>query len=129
MKNTSYDFLTLADIIAIHQDQIALYSGNPGIRDFRLLSSAIAVPESSFDGKFLHGDIFEIAAAYAYHICQNHPFVDGNKRVALVSALVFLDFNGIEINDPEEKLYKMMMGVASGKKKKKDLVELLMSLN
>ena len=111
-------FLTLAEIIEIHRNQIESYGGEGGIRDISLLISALAVPGSTFQGQLLHKNIFEMAAAYAYHICMNHPFIDGNKRTALVTALVFLDFNGIQIDDPEESLYPAMMEIASGKKGK-----------
>ncbi|MCK4515140.1 MAG: type II toxin-antitoxin system death-on-curing family toxin [Spirochaetaceae bacterium] len=107
-------FLTLAEVLSILQDQITRYGGEFGIRDLNLLSSAIAVPQASFGGQTLHADLFEMAAAYAFHICQNHPFLDGNKRVAFASALVFLDLNGVNISDPEERLYPMMMKVARG---------------
>ena len=123
------DFLTLAEIIEIHMNQIDLYGGDSGLRDITLLQSAMALPESTFDNKFLHKDIYEMATAYAFHICQNHPFVDGNKRVGLVSALVFLDFNGIDIDDPNELLYKAMMDVASGKLNKEKLADVFRSLN
>ena len=122
------EFLTLSELIEIHNDQIANYGGDTGVRDINLLSSALAVPESTYDGTFLHKDLFEMAAAYAYHICQNHPFVDGNKRVALVAALVFLDFNGIDIDDPDDELYPIIMGVAQGKKDKKTLAALFRKL-
>jgi len=115
MRRRAVDFLTLAELIEIHRNQIELYGGNPGIRDITLLSSAIALPKSTFDGVFLHGDLFEMAAAYVFHICQNHPFVDGNKRVALVAGLVFLELNGISIEDPRGELYSLMMRVAAGK--------------
>src|SRR4030043_305041 len=115
MRKLQPEFLTLAEVIAIHKDQIDNYGGKSGIRDLSLLSFAIAVPQSTFDGKFLHEDFFDMAAAYAYHICQNHPFIDGNKRVALVAALLFLDFNGIEINDSYGVLYNAMMNIASDK--------------
>jgi len=98
-------------------------------KDITLLQSAMALPESTFDNKFLHKDIYEMAAAYAFHICQNHPFVDGNKRVGLVTALVFLDFNGIDIDDPNELLYKAMMDVASGKLNKEKFADVFRSLN
>ncbi|MBP9021645.1 MAG: type II toxin-antitoxin system death-on-curing family toxin [Spirochaetes bacterium] len=124
-----YDFLTLAEVIEIHNNQISLYGGAQGIRDISLLKSALAITESTFDNEYLHHDVFEMAAAYAYHICQNHPFIDGNKRVALVTALVFLDFNGIDIADPKEKLYQAMMDIASGKMNKYKLALLLKSLS
>ena len=83
-------FLTLSEVIDIHGNQIELYGGQKGVRDIGLLQSALAQPEASFAGQWLHEDIFLMAAAYAFHICQNHPFFDGNKRTALASALVFL---------------------------------------
>ncbi len=121
-------FLTLSDILLIHSDQIRNYGGVTGIRDLSLLSSALAMPESSFEGKYLHNDIIEMAAAYGFHICQNHPFIDGNKRTALASALVFLDLNGIEIDDPEGELYEAMMLVAESRKDKSYLADILRKL-
>lgn len=108
-------FLSLAEVIDIHADQIEKYGGRSGVRDINLLSSAAAMAYASFQDQFLHNDLFEMAAAYAFHISQNHPFLDGNKRTALASALVFLEMNDISITDPEEKLYDAMTSVASGK--------------
>ena len=101
-------------VLLILQDQIRRYCGGYGVRDLDLLSSALAMPLASFEGKYLHKDLYELAAAYAFHICQNHPFIDGNKRAALAAALVFLGLNGIELEDPKEELYELMMDV-SGK--------------
>jgi len=105
----------------ILQDQITRYGGQFGVRDLGLLSSAISVPQASFGGEPLHEDLYEMAAAYAFHISQNHPFLDGNKRVALASALMFLDLNGIELADPKGRLYTLMMGVARGEKGKTEI--------
>ena len=80
------------------------------------------MPESSFDGKYLHESIPAMASAYAYHLCQNHPFIDGNKRVALACSLVFLDINGYEFNCNEEVLYNEIMNVAKGEIKKDELI-------
>ena len=121
-------FLTLAEIIDIHSNQIELYGGIGGVRDFTLLSSAISIPRSTFDGYYLHDDLLQMAAAYIYHLCQNHPFVDGNKRVALVAGLVFLDFNGINLDDADEILYPMMMKIASGKGSKNEILQILANL-
>jgi death-on-curing protein len=121
-------FLTLAEVVEIHTDQIERYGGADGIRDINLLSSSAAIPYSSFSGSFLHNDIFEMAAAYAYHISQNHPFIDGNKRTALASALVFLELNGISLIDPEEKLYKSMISLAAGKLNKTEFTDILRNL-
>ncbi len=114
-------FLTLSEVLIILQDQIRRYGGLYGVCDIGLLSSAIAMPESTFEGKYLHKDIYEQAAAYAFHICQNHPFIDGNKRTALATALIFLEINGIEIDDPNEELYEVMIKTAIGKFKKDDI--------
>ena len=122
-------FLTLSEVVEIHKNQIECYGGREGIRDIFLLTSAIGILESTFEGQYLHSDIFEMAVAYAYHICMNHPFVDGNKRTGLTAALVFLDFNGIEIEDPEDILYKTVMKVASGKKRKDYLADVLKKLS
>jgi len=121
-------FLTLSEVIEIHSNQIKLYGGKEGIRDISLLSSAVAMPYATFSGEYLHSDIYEMAAAYAFHICQNHAFIDGNKRTALASSLVFLELNGISIADPEEKLYEALMNIASGKLSKKSFAEILRSL-
>ena len=111
----------MAEVLIILQDQIRRYGGRYGVRDLALLSSALAMPSATYEGKYLHNGVFEMAAAYAFHICQNHPFLDGNKRTALAAALVFLDLNGIEIDDPKERLYDLMMEVAKGKKSKGDI--------
>ncbi|MGD0886903.1 MAG: type II toxin-antitoxin system death-on-curing family toxin [Thermodesulfovibrionales bacterium] len=121
-------FLTLAEVIEIHADQIERYGGGSGIRDINLLSSAVAIPYASFQDQFLHADLFEMAAAYAFHICQNHPFVDGNKRTALATALVFLELNGISFSDPEGKLYHSMMSLASDNLDKTGLAVVLREL-
>lgn len=90
-----------------------------------LLESALAQPEASFAGEWLHGDLFAMAAAYAYHLCQNHPFVDGNKRTALACALVFLALNGIALQDPRNDLGTTMWKVAAGALSKKAVAEAL----
>ena len=102
----------MSEVLLILQDQIRRYGGRYGVRDAELLSSALAMPQTTYGGKHLHGDIYEQAAAYAFQLCQNHPFVDGNKRTALASALVFLSLNGVELEDPKGALYDLMMGVA-----------------
>lgn len=121
-------FLTLAEMVEIHNDQIELYGGSPKTRDIRLLEAAIAQPQASFGGQWLHKDLYEMAAAYAFHITQNHPFVDGNKRTGLASALVFLELNGISLLDPEGELLGAMQSIASGAMSKPALTELLRKL-
>ncbi|MDP2735390.1 MAG: type II toxin-antitoxin system death-on-curing family toxin [bacterium] len=108
-------FLTLDEVVAIHRDQVERYGGDPGIRDIELLKSAVAMPTAGFGGDYLHTDIFEMAAAYLFHIIRNHPFVDGNKRTGAVAALVFLMMNGVELHATEDKLEAMVRSVAEGK--------------
>lgn len=122
-------FLTLAELIEIHADQIELYGGESGIRDIRLLESAASQPEASYDGEYLHESLFEMAAAYAFHIIMNHPFVDGNKRVGLVSALVFLELNGVFIEDSEGQLLGATMAIAQGKLSKAAFSKILKKLS
>jgi death on curing protein len=129
MTSKSFDFITLAEVIEIHKNQINLYGGQEGIRDINLLSSALALPKSTFDGEYLNKNVFEMASAYAYHICQNHPFIDGNKRVALVTALVFLELNNIEINDPKGLLYGAMINISKGEVGKQQIEELFRKLS
>ena len=121
-------FLTLAEAIEIHTDQIHRYGGQAGLRDLPLLESALAQPEASFAGEWLHADCYEMAAAYAYHLCQNHPFIDGNKRTALAAALVFLELNGITILDPRGRLKNAMIRIASSNMSKQDFTKLLRKL-
>jgi death on curing protein len=92
------------------------------------LSSAVAMPYASFSEQFLHGDIFEMAAAYAFHISQNHPFIDGNKRTALASALIFLEINDISIVDEKGVLYESMISLAIGELTKSDFARILKEL-
>ena len=117
------DFLTLQDVLLLHSAQIDQYGGEHGVRDAGLLESAIAQPQAAFGGDFLHGDLFEMAAAYLFHIVQNHPFVDGNKRTGAVAALAFLDFNGIEIDAPKGSIYDLTMSVATGQAGKTEIAE------
>src|ERR1700679_1535377 len=121
-------FLTLAEVINIHSNQIELYGGPNGVRDFGLLQSALAQPEASFASQWLHEDIFLMAAAYAFHICQNHPFFDGNKRTALASALVFLELNDISLDDPKGKLLEAMLNIAQGILSKSQLAKIFSEL-
>jgi death on curing protein len=119
------EFLTLEDIFEIHALQLNRYGGGEGIRDRGLLESAAAQPMATFDGDFVHNGFFEMAAAYLFHIVSNHPFVDGNKRTGLLSALVFLDLNGIIIDRETETLYDLTMAVAKGRVDKAGIAKTL----
>ena len=120
-------FLTLDDIIESHQNQIDTYGGSHGIRDIGLLESAIAQPEASFGGQYLHADIFEMAAAYLYHMVMNHPFVDGNKRVGLEAALIFLEINNENLKASDQELVDLVLKTTAGQVGKREIAEFFRS--
>jgi len=120
-------FLTLDDIIESHQNQIDTYGGSHGIRDIGLLESAIAQPEASFGGQYLHADIFEMAAAYLYHLVMNHPFVDGNKRVGLEAALIFLEINNENFQASDEELVDLVLTTTAGQVGKREIADFFRS--
>ena len=93
--NGDWRHLTAAAVRAIHAEVIASDGGSEGMRDEGLLESAVAAPQATFGGAPLMHDAGEIAAAYLFFLCRNHPFVDGNKRTALAACLVFLEVNGL----------------------------------
>ena len=107
-------FLELVEVLAIHRDQIERYGGTLGIRDLALLQSAIATPSAGLAGRYLHEDLFEMAAAYLFHIVRDHPFLDGNKRTGVVAAIVFLALNGVELDADERSLERLVRRVAEG---------------
>lgn len=119
------DFLQVADVLALHSAQVDLYGGEHGLRDMGLLESAIAQPQATFGSEYLHTDVYQMAAAYLFHIVRNHPFLDGNKRTGAVAALVFLDINGIEIDAPKGSIYDLTMAVATGQAGKAEVAEFL----
>jgi len=107
--------LTVDIVREIHAQAIKRFGGLKGTRDENLLTSAVLTPQSSFGGKSPYGDIIEIAAAYLFYICMNHPFFDGNKRTAMMAAIVFLRLNGIEPQPDGTRWEKLMLDVAASK--------------
>lgn len=126
--NEQLDFLTLEDVLLLHEEQLARYGGGSGVRDSGALDAAVAMPQGTFDEQFVHEDLFAMAAAYAFHLAQNQPFVDGNKRTGLAAALVFLDLNGVTIADPDGRLYQAMIDLADRRLDKYGLAALLRDL-
>ncbi len=120
-------FLPAEIVLAIHEDQIRLYGGSYGVRDPALLDAALHMPQAQFDGQFLHTTLHSMAAAYGFHLCQNHPFIDGNKRVAGMAMFTFLQLNGLTPTVPEMEYYTVMMAVASGQMNKDELTHWLHS--
>jgi len=105
-------FLTLEVVKAIHLNQINRYGGHHGLRDEKLLDSAINYPQVTFDKEYLHADIYHMAASYMYAIIKNHPFIDGNKRTGLMVAILFLAYNDIFITAQDSELYDLTMAAA-----------------
>ncbi len=119
------NFLSLDDVLVIHEEQLVAFGGLNGIRDEGLLESAVMTPQASFGGEYLHADLFEMAAAYAFHIAENQPFLDGNKRTALTSAMVFLELNGFDFPSMDDlSLYEAMIAIAEDRLDKKGLADI-----
>lgn len=118
-------FLTKELTLLFHEDLIQRYGGSHGVRDENLLDSALAQPKSMFEGRYLHKSIYEMAAAYGYHLCQNHPFIDGNKRIALTVMYTFLYVNGHRIKLNEKEAYLLIMSIADGSLSKQELADYL----
>jgi len=125
--NINPRFLSYDDIILIHDEEIILSGGATGLRNPNGIKSAIGAVKATFNDKYLM-DIFEMAATYLYSLVMNHPFVDGNKRVALASSITFLLINGFEIdeNHPEE-FADLVLDVVRHKLSKDDLIEFMRS--
>lgn len=102
-------FLDLIQVLEIHKDQIDRYGGGVGVRDVGLLNSAVAQAQAGFGDEYFHKDVFEMAAAYLFHIAENQAFVDGNKRTGAAAALVFLELNGYEVETSDDELVDLTL--------------------
>jgi death on curing protein len=109
--------LTVEAVKAIHREVLAAHGGAAGIRDETLLESAVAAPQATMMGQPLFSDPIEIAAAYLFYICRNHPFLDGNKRTALAACLAFLETNELlpTAKLPIDDWEKFVLDVATSK--------------
>lgn len=116
-------FIDVGDAITIHRRLVEEFGGEAGLRDRGLLESALAMPRAMFGGEYLHADLPHMAAAYHYHLCSNHPFVDGNKRVAVAVAEVFLRANGMELEATDDEIVDLTIGVASGRAGKPEVTD------
>jgi death on curing protein len=116
-------FLTIDEIKAIHRNQIELYGGSLELRDPGLLDAAASMPRSGFGAQYFHEGLADMAAAYLFHLSKNHPFVDGNKRVAAVAARVFLRVNGAEFEPPESEYEAITLAVAASEATKEEATE------
>jgi death on curing protein len=120
-------FLGIEQVLEIHREMIERYGGDPGVRDVGLIESAVMMPRQTFGGLLLHPTLGAMAAAYLFHLCGNHGFVDGNKRTALATALVFLDANGHRIELSREDLEHMTLDLAAGNLDKDQLTRKIVS--
>lgn len=118
-------FLSLEDVLELHEDQINRYGGSLGIRDLGLLLSAIEMPKVTFAGQFLHEDVYAMSAAYLFHIVQNHPFIDGNKRAGLAAAIAFMGFNNLKMIADNSTLTNLVLAVAQGELGKEAIADFL----
>ena len=120
--------LTIEIVRAIHDEALKRFGGLKGVCDEALLASAVLTPQSSFGGKSPYADLVEIAAAYLFYICSNHPFFDGNKRTAMMAAIVFLRLNGIEPAPDSERWERLMLDGGASKIDRLETTELLRKL-
>ena len=111
-------FLTFDETLEIHEYQIRNFGGSDGLRSREMVESAIGIPASMFGGAYLHPTVPDMAAAYLFHLVENHPFLDGNKRVGTMSALVFLELNGYDFDASDDELTDVVLQVAGGKMQK-----------
>jgi death-on-curing protein len=109
---TEPEWLDIAIVLDVHAEQLALFGGADGVRDLGLIESALGRPLHKFG--YGESDLAVLAAAYAFGIARNHPFVDGNKRAAFASMLVFLGLNGIDFDVPPPDATAMIMALAAG---------------
>jgi death-on-curing protein len=114
-------FLTAEEVLEIHVQQIDRYGGSHGVREMAVLESAVAMPQATFGGEFLHRSIPAMAAAYLFHICQNHPFIDGNKRAGANAAVTFLFMNDWDLSLDEDEFTDLVLSVASSEMDKAEL--------
>ncbi len=112
--NAAPHFLTVHDVLTLHSIAIEDQGGDPSLRDRGLLESAVAMPAQSFGGQFVHEDIPAMAAAYAFHICKNHPFIDGNKRAATAAMIAFLSDNGWSFDATADEADPVILHLAAG---------------
>jgi len=121
-------FLTLDDVLQFHADQIELAGGDGAILDIGKIESAIAQPKATWDGQFLHEDLAAMAAAYLFHLVQDHGFADGNKRTGVNAAIVFLELNGYALDWPVDESEQIVLGVAKGELSKNEVAEFIRRL-
>jgi death-on-curing protein len=118
-------FINIFQVLELHKHLLDEFGGISGVRDFGALESALAQPEMTFGGEDLYPTLIEKASALAFSLCKNHPFIDGNKRVAHGAMEIFLVLNGFEINAPIDEQEKLFLDLADSKLTREDFVNWL----
>lgn len=123
--NPQPKFLTREQVETLHKLQIDRFGGSHGLRDEGLLLSALAQPEGGYGDQYFHKDLYEMAAAYLFHLVKNHAFHDGNKRIAALTASVFLQVNGLKVMAQEDEFQKLVLDAAQSLVTKQQIAEFL----
>lgn len=118
---TQIVYLTLEEVLLLHEISIKEFGGSRGVRDMGLFESAVMQPQQSFGGNDLYPSLWDKASILAYALCKNHPFVDGNKRTAALAMLTFTDINGYEISVPKGNVHDTILNIADGSVSREDL--------
>jgi len=116
-------FIDVDNVLWLHRHTLEEEGGLDGVKDHGMLESAVAMPRQQFDGVYLHSDLAAMAAAYMFHLCMNHAFNDGNKRVAVLAATTFLIVNGHEVVADPAEFEELTLPVAAGEIPKNQLIE------
>lgn len=120
--------LTVDIVRAVHAEAVGRFGGSDGVRELSLLESAVAAPQATIGGHSPYQDLAEVAAAYLFYLCQNHPFIDGNKRTALGACLVFLRLNGIEPKADGPEWEQLVVAISSSTMDRDETTERLREL-
>jgi death-on-curing protein len=126
MSSSEPKFLTLAEVLYLHDESLARYGGQAGVRDLGLVESALASAQNTL--WYSSGGLFEIAAAYAFHLAESQAFIDGNKRTAAAAAILFLIRNGLHFPKDDGSLYRAMIEIAEKRLDKNGLAAVLKQL-
>ena len=113
-------FLTVQQVLRIHAEQIAEHGGAAGIANMGYIESAVAQASATFDGSFLHCDIYQMAAVYLFFLAKNHGFIEGNKRTAAATAAIFLEINGYDFDADEDEFADLTLGIVEDKIRRED---------
>lgn len=117
------EYLTERDLLISYHTAIALFGGSSGVRDRKALDSCLNQPQQQFSAEDLYPDLWTKAGAYAFFICQNHPFVDGNKRTAAIATNIFLALNGYRLSPPAGEIERMFFSIAQGHTKIQEIAD------